>query len=137
MQKLVRVEQPPIVHITTLELRRGHLDLKLLKKTVPDDAPWWAQLDYNAQKGLVVRRHWNDRLQTYVELLGTMKQKDAGSWRWEKAEDSRVRRLAYGRLSVLIDLYRAIRGLKRSSRRGRSYSESELCEHGAGAIMQA
>ncbi|KZV76358.1 hypothetical protein PENSPDRAFT_680306 [Peniophora sp. CONT] len=86
---LLRVERPPFVYITTVELRRDHLDLNLLKKTVPDDAPWWAQLDYNAQKGLVVRRHWNDRFQTYVELLGTLKQKEADIWRWEKAEDSR------------------------------------------------
>ncbi|VDC08040.1 unnamed protein product [Peniophora sp. CBMAI 1063] len=86
---LIAVEQPPFLYITTVELRRPQLDLNLLKKTVPEDAPWWAQLEYNAQKGLVVRRHWNERIKTYVEMLGTLKQGDDASWRWEKANDSR------------------------------------------------
>ncbi|KZV76359.1 hypothetical protein PENSPDRAFT_449169 [Peniophora sp. CONT] len=91
---LMRVNQLHFACLTTVGIGRGHLDPNLLKRTVPNDASWWAQLECNAQKGHVVRRLWDNRLQTYVELMGALKQESDGSWRWEKAEDSRGNRTA-------------------------------------------
>lgn len=118
------VQKPPVLLITVIDIMRDQLDLNLLKKTVPNDAPWWTQLEYNAQRGLVIRRRWNARLQTFVELLGTMEQKD-DCWKWEKAGDSRVRDEKLSTVFFLTCLYRGTRRPRRYFGKGRRCSRND------------
>lgn len=81
------MEEESLSYITNIEISRGHLDLNLLKKSIPDCAPWWMQLEHNAQEGVVSRRFYDERTNAFVEWSGTMKQKDNGTWRWEKYDN--------------------------------------------------
>ncbi|KZV76356.1 hypothetical protein PENSPDRAFT_747804, partial [Peniophora sp. CONT] len=76
-----------------VEITRSHLDSALLApRSVPTGTPWWEQLEYNAQRGLVSLILWNEALQKFVMEVGTMKQSSKDdNWHWEKSEDDEVR----------------------------------------------
>ncbi|VDC04692.1 unnamed protein product [Peniophora sp. CBMAI 1063] len=75
------------VTMTGVELTRSHLNPSLLMTRVPDDAPWWAQLEYNAANGLALATRWDDAMQVFIMETGTLKQ-HGSDWHWERVTDS-------------------------------------------------
>ncbi|VDB84178.1 unnamed protein product [Peniophora sp. CBMAI 1063] len=76
-----------VAYTTKIEICRGHLDLNLLKRSVPENAQWWEQLEHNAQEGVVSRRFYDEHVNTFVEWSGILKQKENGTWRWERSKN--------------------------------------------------